>query len=285
MTAPPWQGITHACFGLSYLLAFALELARLRSPRPVWRLAAVGVGVAGLAAHTAYLSVHTPTPAAPYGSLLLLAWVLAVFYLYGTVHHAKQAWAVFVLPVVVGLVGLSLALVAVQGTDAAPPLDVPAWLAGERFWGAVHGGLLMFAAVGVSVGFMASVMYLVQARRLRNKVNPRRVVPMLNLERLEAMNRRAVNVAFPLLTAGLLLGALLLRHDKASAADWLSPKVLSTAGLWVVFLVLMYLRYAAHARGRRLALLSVAAFALTLVALAAAHPFAPGVVPDGGAGR
>ena len=51
---------------------------------------------------------------------------------------------------------------------------------------------------------------------------------------------------------------------------------MSTAGLWVVFLVLLYLRYGAHVPGRRLAVLSIFAFALLLVALGAAHPFADG---------
>jgi ABC-type uncharacterized transport system permease subunit len=122
-------------------------------------------------------------------------------------------------------------------------------------------------------------MYLVQARRLRNKVNPGRVVPMLSLERLEAMNRHALNLAFPLLTAGLLVGTLLLRQEHGSAESWLSLKVLSTAGLWVVFLVLLYLRYGAHVPGRRLAGLSIAAFGLLLVALAASHPFVQGGGP------
>ena len=272
MTVSPLQGVTHACFGLSYLLAFGLELAWLARPRSVWRVAALGLGIAGIVAHTAYISYHQPTPAAPYGSLLLLAWVLALFYLYGTIHHAKQAWAVFVLPVVIGLVGLSLALITTA--DNAP--EVPTWLSGERFWGAVHGSLILLASVGVSVGFLASAMYLVQARRLRNKVNPGRVVPMLSLERLETMNRRALNLAFPMLTAGLLVGTLLLRTENASAESWLSLKVLSTGGLWVVFAVLLYMRYAAHVPGRRLAWLSVAAFGLLLVALIAAHPFAQG---------
>ena len=79
------------------------------------RVAGLSSGPPGFFAHTAYLIVHHPTPAAPYGSLLLLAWVLAVFYLYGTVHHARQAWAIFVLPVVLGLVGLSLAIVNTTG--------------------------------------------------------------------------------------------------------------------------------------------------------------------------
>ena len=131
----------------------------------------------------------------------------------------------------------------------------------------------------MSVGFLASVMYLVQARRLRNKVNPGRVVPMLSLERLETMNRRALNVAFPLLTAGLLVGLLILKHGHELGDNWLSLKVLSTAGLWVVFLVLLYLRYGAHVPPRRLAVLSIAAFALLIVALATAHPFATGGAP------
>ena len=52
--------------------------------------------------------------------------------------------------------------------------------------------------------------------------------------------------------------------------------MLSTAGLWLVFLVLLYLRYGAHVPARRLATLSIVSFALLLVALAASHPFAVG---------
>ena len=279
MTVSPLQGVTHACFGLSYLVAFLLELARLVWPQAGrgWRVAALAFGAAGVFAQTFYIVLHQPSPALPYGSLLLLAWVLALFYLYGTVHHARQAWAVFVLPVVIGLVGLSYLLF--RRGEAGAGSDVLEWLSGERFWGVVHGTLILLAAVGVSVGFLASVMYLVQARRLRNKVNPGRVVPLLSLERLETMNRRALTLTFPLLTAGLLVGLLILRHGHDLGDNWQSVKVVSTTGLWVVFLVLLYLRYGAHIPPRRLAVLSIAAFGLLLVALAAAHPFAPGGTP------
>ena len=273
MPVTPPQGIYHACFGLSYLVALLLEVGLLLRPSSAWRWGALAFGVAGLFAHTVYVVVNRPTPAAPDGSLLLLAWVLALFYLYGTVHYAKQAWAVFVLPVVVLLVGLSYVLFASGGEAAG--FSIPAWASGERFWGVVHGSLIMLAAVGVSVGFLASVMYLIQARRLRKKMNPGRVVPMLSLERLETMNRRALNLAFPMLTVGLLVG-ILLRQGQSVGEDWLSLKILSTAGLWVVFLVLLYLRYGAHVPPRRLALLSIAAFALMIVALGTAHPFAVG---------
>ena len=114
---------------------------------------------------------------------------------------------------------------------------------------------------------------------MRNKVAPGRGVPMLNLERLETMNRHALNWAFPMLTAGLLVGTILLQHGHALGDNVLSLKVLSTAGLWLVFLVLLYLRYGAHVPARRLALFSIGAFALLIVALVASHPFAVGGSP------
>jgi ABC-type transport system involved in cytochrome c biogenesis permease subunit len=267
------QSVTYTCFGLSYALAFFAELARLRWPRPSLRLAGLALGAVGLFTHSVYLAYHHPSPAAPFGALLAVAWVLAVFYLYGTVHHRTKAWAVFVLPVVLGLV--ALALVVPAEPTAGPTLGVPDWLTGDRFWGAVHGILLVLAAVGVSVGFLASVMYLIQASRLRAKANPLGGMKLLSLERLEAMNRRAVNAAFPLLTAGLLLGAVLLRQYHSFTDGWASVKVLGTVGLWAVFVLLLYLRYAAHVPGRRLAGLTILAFGLMVVVLAWQHPFAP----------
>jgi len=206
--------------------------------------------------------------------MLLLAWVLAIFYFYGTIHHRRLAWALFVLPPVLGLVILA--------GRVAPSPDTPAsgfftGLTGPGFWGAIHGGLLLLAAVGICVGFVASAMYLAQAHRLRAKLAPTHGLRLLSLERLEAMNRRAINLAFPLLTVGLLVGAALTaQHDEALKA-WSAGRVLGTAGLWLLFVLLMYLRYGLHLRGRHLAFGSLAAFVLLLATLAASHPFAGGL--------
>ena len=276
----PLENVSHACFGLSYLVAFACEAARLRWPSRPLRLTGLGWGTAGLLAHSAFLLVQHPTPASPEGSLLGVAWVLAVFSLYGSVHHARQAWAVFVLPVVLGLVGLSFAETPVAGE---PAFAAPPWLPGERGWGSLHGLLLLLAAVGVSVGFLASVMYLVQAGRLKAKRSPLGGLAMLSLERLEAMNRRAITVAYPLLTVGLLLGAVLLRHYHDFGAKWFSVKVLGTLGLWGVFALLLYLRYSARVSGRRLAWMTLFAFALMVLVLGWSHPFVGAEPALGGA--
>src|SRR5580704_17223725 len=166
------EGITRFCFGASYAAALGLELAQLLRPRPALRAVALLFGFAGLFAHTIFLAVQRPTLQSTYGSLLFLAWVLAVFYLYGTVHHRRVAWAIFVLPLVLGLVVLSGYFAPEPGVVPPPWSERFRELSGERFWGAIHGTLILLAAVGVSVGFLASVMYLIQARRLRNKVAP-----------------------------------------------------------------------------------------------------------------
>jgi ABC-type uncharacterized transport system permease subunit len=266
------EGITRLCFGASYAVALGLELARLIRPRPALRAIALLFGFAGLFAHTVFLTAQRPTLQSPYGSLLFLAWVLAVFYLYGTVHHRRFAWAVFVLPLVIGLIVLAGYFAPEPGVTPPPWSDRLVALTGERFWGGVHGVLILLAAVGVSVGFVASVMYLLQARRLRNKVAPFSGLRLLSLERLEAMNRRAVNVAFPLLTVGLIVGVVLMRHYAGAAQEWTAPKVIGTAGLWVVFVVLLVLRYGLHSRGRHLAIGTIIAFVVMLATLAATHP-------------
>jgi ABC-type transport system involved in cytochrome c biogenesis permease subunit len=256
--------ISTSCFGASYLLAFGCELARLRWPAAALRWVAVALGGVGLFTHSVFLAVHHPSPAAAYGATLAVAWVLAVFYLYGSLHAPRRAWAVFVLPMVLGLVALAV--------FAVSPADKTAVL-GDKLWAAVHGVLVLLAAVGVCVGCIASVMYLIQSDRLRRKRPPLGGMNLLSLERLEQMNRRAVNLAFPLLTVGLLLGLILLPWPQLGG-NWLNLKVLGTVGLWAVFGMLLYLRYSAHVSGRRLAWLTIAAFGLMLAVLLAAHPFA-----------
>jgi ABC-type transport system involved in cytochrome c biogenesis permease subunit len=234
------ERITIFCFAASYGVALGLEIWHLAAPRPVLRLAGLCFGAAGLLAHSLYALVQPLPLATPLGSLLFLAWILAVFYLYGSIHHYRLAWGLFVLPLVLGLV--ILAALAPQPSAA----ESAEW---SSRWGLLHGILVLLAGVGICVACVASVMYLVQVRRLREKLAPGQGIKMMSLERLEAMNRKAILLAFPLLTAGLIVGVALQWQNGQALAGWESPKILSALGLWLVFAILLYLRYGAHARG------------------------------------
>src|SRR2546427_551601 len=219
----PWELV---CFAACYALALALELVQLFRPRPIQRLASLILGGVGLLAHLAYVVLQPLPLDQAAGSLLFLALILAIFYLYGSIHHGRLAWGLFVLPLVLGLI--ALAVLVPRGT---PGESEGLWamitsLRGERFWTAVHGLFFLLAAVGVCVGGIASVMYLVQAQRLKSKRSPSQGIRMFSLERIEDMNRRAILLAFPLLTAGLLVGIALQLQRGPLFASWNSPKIL-----------------------------------------------------------
>src|SRR5262249_16867660 len=163
--------------------------------------------------------------------LLSLAWILAVFSFVGAIHHHRQAWAVFVLPVVLCLVLLA----AFWGRPVSGTVDqsLSESEAGS-FWLTLHVLLFVLPATGVTVAFVASIMYLVQARRLMTKALPGRGLNLLNLERLERMNRLGISLAFPLLTVGALIGLALLIQERSRLTGLTDPRILASLLLWVV---------------------------------------------------
>ena len=78
---------------------------------------------------------------------------------------------------------------------------------------------------------------------------------------------------------GLLVGVVLMFHRFDQLQGWTDPKILGTAALWVVFALLLYLRYGYHLRGRQLAVLTMVAFVLLVVTLASSHTLVQGGAP------
>src|SRR6266849_9293575 len=100
------EKVSVLCFAASYATAFALELWHLFRPRPIQRVIAIGFAAAGLLAHVIYLIAQAffveqkLALSSPTGSLLLLALILAAFYVGEAIHRSRIAWALFVLPIV-----------------------------------------------------------------------------------------------------------------------------------------------------------------------------------------
>jgi ABC-type uncharacterized transport system permease subunit len=255
---------TTLCFLASYALALALELLHQARPRPVLRLLAFLAGSAGLVAQTIFLATHHPPLAWRFGWLVLLTWILAIFYIAGVLHR-RQAWGIFVLPLILALLGLAVAF-------DQPGEDAPR--SSTELWGPLHGWLILLAGVGLCVGFLASLMYLIQARQLRAKTMRPGRLRLLSLERLEVMNQRAIVLAFPLLTAGMLLGTFIMFGD--GLQGWTDPRVLGTYVLWLTFAVLLYLRYGRHVRGRQAAVWTIVTFLLLLCCVVLSHPLGQG---------
>jgi ABC-type uncharacterized transport system permease subunit len=262
------SGISVVCFAASYGVALVLE-----STRPLFRSGLrgalmLGFAAAGFVAHTLFLYYHAMSVAgSPLSSkrdwYLVAAWVLAGVYLYLASYHPKTAFGVFILPLVLGLIG--------AGTMLADPRPFPREPA-SRIWGIIHGASLLLATVAVLVGFAAGVMYLWQARRLKQKLPPPRGLRLPSLEWLQRTNSRAIVVALLMLGLGILAGIVLnMIHFRPSGkrVPWYDPFVLSTLAMfgWLAIAAGIVVFYRPAREGRRVAYLTLVSFVFLLIAL------------------
>jgi ABC-type uncharacterized transport system permease subunit len=257
------------CFAGTYALALLAELARFVVRGAVrWYLAAILTALGWLVqtAFLANLAVKSPMApiTTPFGSLMLLSWIVALIGLYWMVRSPRpMAVGVFVLPLVLGLV-------IGAGWFAPRESDWLDWGGTVAFWGTVHGIFLLGGGVFTCVAFFAGLMYLAQMRRLKAKRPSRTGLALPSLEQSERINRGAITIAFPLLTFGLLIGMILslaARGEGPASATthlhvlrWTDPKVLSALMMWLVFAVLLHARFRPAMRGRSMMVLTIVAF-------------------------
>jgi len=261
-----WE-IQIICFAASYSVALALEVTRLFLRSGLRGAVMIGFASAGLLAQTIFLAQRATHTAMPLSSefdwYLVAAWLLVVLYLYLMYYHPRAPMGLFLLPLVLGLIGVAEFI-----ADRQPFPETRASLV----WGSLHGVLLLLGTVSVIVGFVAGLMYLVGAYRLKHKLPPSRRLQLPSLEWLQRMNARSISLAILLLGMGVLSGAVLnlVNHRKqAEYVPWNDPVVVSSLVLlgWMVAVAVFNVCYKPARTGRKTAYLTVASFVLLTLAL------------------
>ncbi len=256
--------VTQFCFLASYIVVFALELTRWLKRASISRVVMLLFGVAGLAAHTFYLFNRAGQTSLPpllssmHDWMLVLAWVAVVVYLFVTSLDRDIALGAFVLPVV-----LVLVVVARFAGDDATAIEGVLL----RRWKMLHTGLLVFGILAVLCGFVLSLMYLVQHRRLKQKQQFSQGLSLPSLEELARWNRWAVIASVPLLVLGMLVGVrLVYLNDHSLAEVFAEPMVVvnSVVQLGMVGL-LAWLLATQRPTGKQVAWLTLFAFGFMLV--------------------
>jgi ABC-type uncharacterized transport system permease subunit len=142
-------------------------------------------------------------------------------------------------------------------------------------WLIAHISALLAAYAALGFSLLASVLYLVQERRLKSKRKPSGEswwAPLDWLPPLDTLERLAhamLLFGFPCMTVGLVLGAVLVQETSLGASYFLDPKVLLSFGMWILYVLLIFLRQTAGLRGRRAAYLSGAVLAVMVCVWAA----------------
>jgi ABC-type uncharacterized transport system permease subunit len=142
-------------------------------------------------------------------------------------------------------------------------------------WLIAHIAALMVAYVALTFSVLASVLYLVQERRLKSKHKPGHESGWLPLDwlppldTLERIAHATLEFGFPCMTVGLVIGAVLVQETPLGAAYFLDPKVIASLASWAVYVLLLLVRRSAGLRGRKAAYLSGAVMVVMIAVYAA----------------
>lgn len=135
-------------------------------------------------------------------------------------------------------------------------------------WIFVHIVLLLAAYAALIFSLLASLLYLIQERRLKQKQMGGVFSHLPPLETIDQISFRMLVVGFPCMTAGLLAGAI-IAQESVGAAYFLDPKVLLSIGMWLLYLGMLYVRRHSGLRGKRAVYLSSLVFLVALTVWAA----------------
>jgi ABC-type uncharacterized transport system permease subunit len=137
-------------------------------------------------------------------------------------------------------------------------------------WLIAHIAALFAAYAALGFSMLASVLYLLQERRLKRIPKAgegSRRLPLDWLPPLDTLERIAhstLEFGFPCMTVGLVIGAVLVQETPLGAAYFRDPKVIASFISWGVYVLLLLVRRSAGLRGRKAAWLSGAVVVVML---------------------
>jgi len=262
--------ISLSCFAFSYAIAMILEISRLFFRAPIRFLIIIGITIAGIFAHTVYLwlkfqkdfSGGTPM-ASWYDWCLMVSLAIAITYVIIAVKKNENSVGIFFLPLVLLLILIAM---LIKNRDAFTPSEA------TNVWAITHGISLLLGTSAMITAFVAGVMYLVHAFRLKKKMPPRVGFRLPSLEWLEQCNRQSLFYATGLIAAGLVSGAIMnvLQNSENSAGiPWTNSVIVSSGALlfWLLGVTVFEALYKPARQGQKIAYLTLASFVFLMMVL------------------
>jgi ABC-type transport system involved in cytochrome c biogenesis permease subunit len=133
-------------------------------------------------------------------------------------------------------------------------------------WIFLHVALLLAAYAALVISLVASLLYLIQERRLKQKSPALSWLPPL--ETTDQIALKSLLFGLPCMTAGLLVGSLIAQIT-VGASYFRDPKILLAFAMWLVYVAMIHIRRIAGLRGRRAVYLSSFVFFVVLAVWAA----------------
>jgi len=191
-------------------------------------------------------------------TLSFLAWTIVAAYGLVLYRYGAQALGFVALPLVSVLTCVAI-FIRTGPADATDQFS----FASAKWLVPVHATLLTFAYAAFFVVLVASVMYLLQERELKQKTFSAIFHRLPPLTTVNDIATAAATIGLTLLTLGTVTGVL--RWTAAGGRFWHNdPKEIATVLTWLLYVMLIAYRSTAHWRGGKAAWLGVVGFVLVL---------------------
>ena len=200
----------------------------------------------------------------PYESFSFFAALAVLAFLLVYWKYRIASLGIFAFPTI--FVMTFVANLAYTSQDSVPELLRSRWIY-------VHTPLVILGYVAFFIAFSAAVLYLFQERELKLKRVFFNRLP--SLEICDDLAYRALAVGFPLMTLGILSGALWAQQGVLGATWMTNPKILLAFVTWLIYLLLIHYRLIAGWRGKKAAYLAIIGFVGVVVTFSLSHSFHP----------
>ncbi len=255
-----WLRVAAVLYGLASVSAFAAVLGH----RPRWRRVCLPIAVSAWLVHLVssvemLALAHRWMPVGMHEVQSMLALLIATVFLLIALRYRTLSFGIFALPL-----SFLLVVIPALGPDKytfSSPVIRSGWLF-------LHISALLTAYAALIFSLLASLLYLLQERRLKDKRSPGFLDWLPPLDTMDQIAQTTLVLGFCGMTVGLFAGSLVAQESFGSAY-FADPKVLLSFVMWALYGVMLFVRRSTGLRGRRAVYLSSIVFLVMLSVWAA----------------
>ncbi|MGC2215972.1 MAG: cytochrome c biogenesis protein CcsA [Silvibacterium sp.] len=258
-----WLRVAVVLYGLASVSAFVAVFGH----RPRWQRVCLPIAILAWFFHaissTEMLALaHRWMPVGMHEVQSTLALLISTVFLLIAWRYRTLSFGIFALPL-----AFLLTVVPALGPDKytfSSPVIRSGWLF-------IHITGLMTAYAALLFSLTASLLYLLQERRLKNKRSPGFLNWLPPLETMDHIAETTLVLGFCGMTIGLFAGSLIAQESYGSAY-FADPKIWLSFIMWGFYVVILFVRRSTGLRGRRAVYLSSLVF-LGMLSVWAANIF------------
>ena len=235
------------------------------------KLAAVIITI-GFASHSlALLTRYVEAGYTPvtnlHESLSFFAWMIIGVLLIANLKYKIKVLGAFLT---------SIALILMLFAFALPKEILPLAPVLRSFWHPFHVTFAFLGNAIFTLAFCCGVIYLIQEHQLKSKKMGAIAKRLPSLKVLDDLNYRALTFGFPLLTLGIITGAVWAEYAWGRYWGW-DPKETWSLITWFLYAAMLHQRLTVGWRGRKAAIMAIVGFMSVLFTFLGVNLLLPGL--------